>query len=787
MTKRHLIIFLLAVLAIASASASTWKMHSYYVTASINNVFDTGDKIYYLNSNRLFKFDKATKETVAMTKQNLLSDGQIKQIYYDYESELLFIAYANSNIDVIDRNGTVRNVSGLKDVVVRVHMNTLSSGILSDYVGKEINDINFANGMAYVALGFGYVVIDESDMSIKASYDFGNNISVNSVCLKGNQLLILTNVNCYYGDPAASDPIHTFSKKSVSAKLGRLTVIDDNTVFMLSDEKLSYIDFSTSDPTVKSLVSAAPTCVQRTPTGFIANFSGQKYYYTIDPTGKTATKVELSAVGFATSFPGGDGTVWMNDANGLYIKGTTEYYKINSLTTEKPYWLKYNAESGLLFVGTSAKNGGHGIGTNESMNNVVNTYDGVSWQKATPYSTGTNYAGYEFVFSPTLSNTYVRATWTKGIYKVTDGTQVTNYTSTNSMVGTYKAHPAFDNYGNMWVVSPYGNNDCPVAVLPRAKFEKTSVSKSDWFQPAGFERLATGSMQRSRFLVSKKNNVKIFCDGEYPNKSKCNGAIVCWDNGNQDPKVGDYQQADHYQFVDQNDKIVDWTYIIHMEEDNEGLVWVGHTMGVFVFDPEGVFDEQPRAVRPFVTKFNEGAGYLCEGYTVYDIGVDADNNKWLATDNGLYFVSPDASEVYFHFTVDNSDLPSDIIYSVECDTVAGCVYIYTADGFAEYVQHGDAAALDFQSVYAFPDPVEPDFTGLIKIAGLMENTYITITDREGNTVAQLGPVMGSALWDACNESGERLPTGRYNIHVAQGAYPVVTDTDVPATTVMIIR
>ena len=783
MKKTVLILMMLLVTTIASAS--TWKMHSYYVTSGINNVFDTGDKIYYLNSHRLFQFDKATHVTVAMTKQNLLSDGQIKQIYYDYENKLLFVAYANSNIDVIDSNGKVRNVSGLKDVVVRIHKNTLESGVLSDYVGKEINDINFAHGKAYVALGFGYVVIDESTMMIENSFDFGNNISVNSVAMKGDDLLILTNVYCYYGDPSEPDPIHTFVKKSLTAKQGRLVIIDDNTVFVLSDEKLYSLDFTTSDPTLKTLVSAAPTCVQRSPDGFIANFSGQKYYYTIDPTGKTATKVELSAVGFATSYPYGDGTVWMNDANGLYIKGTTDYYKINSLTTEKPYWLKYNAESNLLFAGTSAKNGGHGIGLNEMMSNIVNTYDGVNWQKISPYSSSTGYAGYEFVFSPTVSRTYVRTTWTKGIFKVKDGAQVTNYTSSNSLVGTYKSHPAFDNYGNMWVVSSYGNASCPVAVLPEAKFKKSSVSMSDWFQPTGLLKLNTGSMQRSRFLVSKKNNFKIYCDGEYPNKSTGNGCLFCWDNGSENPLEDTYRLSGHYQFIDQNYKIVDWVYIFHMEEDNDGLIWVGHTTGVFVFDPDVLFDEQPRAIRPFVSKFNEGAGFLCEGYTVYDIGVDRDNNKWLATDNGLYFVSPDASEVYFHFTTENSDLPSDLIYTVECDTINDRVYIYTADGFAEYVQHGDAATLNYEDVYAFPNPVEPDYTGLIKIAGLMENTYVTITDREGQTVAQMGPVMGSALWDGCDENGERLPTGVYNVYVGQGAYPTATGD--PQTTVMIIK
>ena len=148
-------------------------------------------------------------------------------------------------------------------------------------------------------------------------------------------------------------------------------------------------------------------------------------------------------------------------------------------------------------------------------------------------------------------------------------------------------------------------------------------------------------------------------------------------------------------------------------------------------------------------------------------------------------MSPDGSEVYNHFTLENSDLPSNTVYSVECDTVNERVYVYTDNGFAEYIAEGDAAALSFDDVYAFPNPVEPDFTGMIKIANLMENSYVTVTDRDGHVVTQLGPVMGSALWDGSGADGERVPTGIYNIYAAQGSQPVVTGA--PQATVMIIR
>ena len=67
----------------------------------------------------------------------------------------------------------------------------------------------------------------------------------------------------------------------------------------------------------------------------------------------------------------------------------------------------------------------------------------------------------------------------------------------------------------------------------------------------------------------------------------------------------------------------------------------------------------------------------------------------------------------------------------------------------------------------------------------MENTYVTITDKDGNVVTQLGPVMGSALWDGSGANGERVTTGIYNVYAAQGGQPATTGT--PQTTIMIIR
>ncbi len=780
MLKKQLLSLMLLVMAVATASAGTWITHNYYMSTKINNVFDTGDKIYYVNCNKLFMFDKVASTTAALNQQNMLTGGLVSQIYYDWESGLLFVAYLDTNIDIIDSDGKVYNVSNIKNLVMNVRNQKIEAGELKSFTGKTINDITFANGLAYVAVGYGYATIDEATKKVVGNVDFGNGININSVAVMGNRMVILANDTCYYGPMGSTNPLREYSKSAGAFSGSKMYPINASSVFVLGSTALYNYDFSGTAPVLTSLVAAKSTSVQKTTTGFIANFAGQNFYYTIDPTGKTATKAS-SSIGFATSDPNGDGTVWINDGNGLHMKNSATNYKVNALTTDEPYWLKYNATMDKLYVGTSALNQKNRTLPSNMAPHVINIYDGTNWQNATAYSaTG---AGYEFVFAPFDSTTYVRASWDKGIHKVKNNVLVATYNSNNSLVGTYKAHPAFDKNGNLWVVNSFGYDNCPVSVLPRDKFNLTPA-KTNWVQPPGLTSLYTLYFQASRFIISKKNNYKIYCDGDNANDTWV-GHILCWDNGSDDVMAGNYRIANISNFVNQNNQLIEWSYLFHMEEDNDGMIWVGYMGGLFVFDPDVVFDDNPRATRPFVTNFDEGKGYLCDGFFVYDVGVTRDNKKWIATNNGVYYVSPDGTEVYNHFTIDNSDIPSNLVYSIECDTVHNRVYIFTDNGFAEYVANGDAAAVNFDGTYAFPNPVEPDFTGMVKIDKLMTNSYVTITDRNGQVVAQLGPVMGSALWDCSGPDGNRVPTGVYNVYAAQGRQPSLTGT--PQTTIMVIR
>ena len=86
-----------------------------------------------------------------------------------------------------------------------------------------------------------------------------------------------------------------------------------------------------------------------------------------------------------------------------------------------------------------------------------------------------------------------------------------------------------------------------------------------------------------------------------------------------------------------------------------------------------------------------------------------------------------------------------------------------------------ADALQKDQVYAYPNPVEPGYTGPINIVGLMDNSDVKITTVDGRLVKQ-GRSNGALFsWDGTNQHGQRVASGIYLVEVAtpDGAKGVV--------------
>ena len=65
------------------------------------------------------------------------------------------------------------------------------------------------------------------------------------------------------------------------------------------------------------------------------------------------------------------------------------------------------------------------------------------------------------------------------------------------------------------------------------------------------------------------------------------------------------------------------------------------------------------------------------------------------------------------------------------------------------------------TVYAFPNPVAPDYSGPIAIKGLAKDAIVKITNLNGKLVFETQAFGGQAIWDGKSLEGKKVETGVY--------------------------
>ena len=89
------------------------------------------------------------------------------------------------------------------------------------------------------------------------------------------------------------------------------------------------------------------------------------------------------------------------------------------------------------------------------------------------------------------------------------------------------------------------------------------------------------------------------------------------------------------------------------------------------------------------------------------------------------------------------------------------MFFGTAEGVVSFRNAATAGNDDFTDVYAYPNPVRPEYAGPIFIRGLATNAQVKITDVQGNIVFETVAEGGQAIWYGTNLSGERVASGVY--------------------------
>lgn len=761
-----LIIFSFIICINLQASVGSWKIHAIY-GSEITNIIDTGSKIYYLVSENLYSYDKDNDESEHYSKQTKLSDVNISNIYYNYDSSYLVIVYENSNIDILYDDGSVINVPDIYN---------------SDITDKTIYRVTFNASSVYIGAEFGYVILNANkSFEVSESHNYG--VAVRSVAKIGNYIWLSTTTDLFYSP--ASETHHSMSSFSgLSAGYGGDIYIINDSTFFFNTWALHRVSFSNTSgsPKLDWLQDIGQlTFMQPTRDGFLGidqKSPANMLLFNSDGSSYTTTALPDDMQTSLISTYESDGSIWCVNEKGLrHITiadgGTTvhsDYFKYNSSTISYPRYLRYNTGLNKLYVLNGSQDK---YQRTYGVVGRVNTLGNGTWADISPTSAptiGTDAdSTYKDPYYPAIDpddpETYFVGSWYEGMYKITGSEVVNKYDWTNSPIDHSFAciisGLGFDANKNLWAIQ--GVDNPKILVLPRAKQSLSEVTESDWIVVD--VSIPSSTDFRVHTLITEKTDIKVMVVN-----STGNQLLVINDNGDPSSSSLQYKLYQSGSLYDQDESAFTWGYITSLAEDADGMVWMGTDNGVIEFNPSNAQNSNFRINRLKVPR-NDGtnyADYLLTGIEISAIAVDGANRKWLGTvSNGIYLVSEDGSSILQHFTTSNSMLISDQIISICCDPNSNSVYIGTPNGLVEYYSDAAPASADYSSIYAYPNPVRPDFTGNITITGLMENSLVKIADSAGNVIRSLQSTGGLATWDGCYSNGARVKTGVYYVLASQ--------------------
>lgn len=191
--RKSLTISLLLALCSATLLAQTGSWRTYMAYYEPQQIVKLGNQLFVRASNGLYSYNLNDQSITTYDKINQLNDTYITLISRNDETKKLLVVYQNQNMDVINSDGEVDNISAL-------YLKSMTGD-------KTINDIFMYRQYAYLACGFGIMKVNMKKVEVSESYMLNQNItavalSADSIYAKTNDGLLAAAITANLLDPA---------------------------------------------------------------------------------------------------------------------------------------------------------------------------------------------------------------------------------------------------------------------------------------------------------------------------------------------------------------------------------------------------------------------------------------------------------------------------------------------------------------------------------------------------------------------------------------------------------
>ena len=345
-----------------------------------------------------------------------------------------------------------------------------------------------------------------------------------------------------------------------------------------------------------------------------------------------------------------------------------------------------------------------------------------------------------------------------GVYEFQDGKFIKHYGRQNSVL---ESGVNSDNYtivstlkytdnGDLWVLNSMVDN--PIWKIEHGSGNWVNYPHPEMSTPAKYNLV---SLLQSRY----NKNIMWFANNYY-----MENRLYAYDFVN-DKLVGHGPN-----FTNEDGTVITPVMVYALAEDLDGNVWIASSNGPFYISSADAIAGNDAFIQHKVPR-NDGtnlADYLLSDVKTRCIAVDGANRKWMGTENGVFLISSDCNTLLQHFTTENSPLPSNTVYDICIDNNSNIVYFATERGLCSYASDATQPSEEMtkDNVYAYPNPVTPEYTGKITIVGLSFNADVKIVTSNGALVNQGRSTGGSYQWDVRDLKGKRVASGVYMVQAA---------------------
>ena len=741
-----LLLFLITSSAFAQMAIGEWQAHLSY-----NNVTQTapaGNLIYALSDASLFSYNKEDQSISLFNKVNILSDNNISYIKYSSTHNALIIVYKNSNIDLLI-NETIYNIPDFMN-------KTMSQD-------KTLNSINISGDYAYFSTNFGILILNLKKKEVTNTYVL--NKKVYASITKDNIIYAATENGLFSGkitDNLLDNNNWTLFNETV---FNQLILFENNII----GNKLynGIYQFDDNSNKFNQLIGGYYTFVDVFDDKFIA---GNTNSIVIFDHYNSFKYMDLEDSFKHLSYSINDNSYWGSNGdkglNGYKLNDNKLEKSISSIIPDSP---KRNLPYYMTFTNNRLLICGGGM-TDVRLNNqgTIMMLEDNNWynfkEEGIKDITGLDYKDITSIIQdPNDSEHHFATSGGEGLYEFRNREFVKLYSLDNSTLKSILPNDShklnyvrtnglqYDKNHNLWMVNSYVDNII-------------NVLKDDGTWISFYHSELSGKPTFERIIFDKRGWVWVTSMRYEP-------GVFCFNTNGTLDDTSDDQTKFIQSFVNQDGTNLGKLNILSIVEDKNGAIWVGTEKGPLVINnPTNFFNDDFYCTQIKVPR-NDGtnlADFLLANEKINAICVDGANRKWIGTENnGIFLLSEDGLETIYHFSTSNSPLLSDKIQSLVINPNTGELYIGTDQGLISYMSDATEGEDSFsESAHAYPNPVRPDYTGIITVTGLIRDSDVKVTDINGNLIYAGTSVGGQFTWDGKNLKGKKVASGIYLVLAA---------------------